>query len=189
MATPPKRPRIVSASPASSRNYLPLSLAPFHRNSFDTIMMATPPKRPRIVSASPASSSRMELSSSSSFSKCAKFSEFPLLSRSVESLWAEECVNIKRYDLYHLLKLNPEEASKSSSSSEVLCSSFFEEVVKGMNVVITVKKKVPQFANLYQLYCSTDQRPDLNLSREEDDLPLILVEVHSSPFAETVNFV
>ena len=111
--------------------------------------------------------------------------EFSLLSRSVESLWAEECENIKRYDLYHLLKLNPEEASKSSSSSEVLCSSFFEEVVKGMNVVITVKKKVPQFANLYQLY-STDQRPDLNLSREEDDLPLILVEVHSSPFAETV---
>ena len=51
---------------------------------------------------------------------------------------------------------------------------------------IIVNKKVPQFANLYPLYCSTDQRQDLNVFREKDDLPLILVEVHSSPFNATV---
>ena len=53
-------------------------------------------------------------------------------------------------------------------------------------MVITVRKKVPQFANLYPLYCSTDQRPDLTVSRKADNLPLILVEVHSSPFTATV---
>ena len=123
-------------------------------------------------------------SSSASFSQCAKFSEFPILSGSMDSLWPEECGDIKLYDL---LELIPEVAS---SSSEDLCSSFFEKVVRGMRmkeVVITVRKKVPQFANLYPLYCSTDQRPDLTVSRKADNLPLILVEVHSSPFAATVN--
>ena len=54
-------------------------------------------------------------------------------------------------------------------------------------VKITVRKKVPGFEKLYPLYVTTDQRPDLTVSRETDNLPLILVEVHSSPFAATVN--
>ena len=53
-------------------------------------------------------------------------------------------------------------------------------------MVITVRKRVPHFANLYPLYCSTDQRPGLTVSRRVDNLPLILVEVHSSPFHATV---
>lgn len=75
----------------------------------------------------------------------------------------------------------------SSSSSEDLCSSFFEKVVEGMQeVVLTVRKTVPQCTNLYPLYCSTDQRPDLTVSRKADNLPLILMEVISSPFTATV---
>ena len=54
-------------------------------------------------------------------------------------------------------------------------------------VKITVRKKVLGFEKLYPLYVTTDQRPDLTVSRETDNLPLILVEVHSSPFAATVN--
>ena len=101
--------------------------------------MTSPQKRRRITSASPTS---MKLSSSSSFTKYANFSEFPILWSSVDSLWAEECEDIKLYDLLALIP-----GVASSSSSEDLCSSFFEKVVRGMkNVVITVRKKVPQFA-------------------------------------------
>ena len=92
--------------------------------------------------------------------------------------------DMKHYDLSELL---PKGVAKSSSSED-LCSLFFREVVKGMKEVkITVRKKVLGFEKLYPLYVTTDQRPDLTVSRETDNLPLILVEVHSSPFAATVN--
>ena len=93
--------------------------------------------------------------------------------------------DMKLYDLSELL---PKGVAKSSSSED-LCSLFFrEKVVKGMEEVkITVRKKVFRFEKLYPLYVTTDQRPDLTVSRETDNLPLILVEVHSSPFAATVN--
>ena len=97
---------------------------------------------------------------------------------------------MKLYDLLELLpELLPKGVAKSSSSSEDLCSLFFQEkVVKGMEEVkITVRKKVVGFEKLYPLYVTTDQRPDLTVSRETDNLPLILVEVRSSPFAATVN--
>ena len=97
---------------------------------------------------------------------------------------------MKLYDLLELLpELLPKGVAKSSSSSEDLCSLFFQEkVVKGMEEVkITVRKKVVGFEKLYPLYVTTDQQPDLTVSRKTDNLPLILVEVRSSPFAATVN--
>ena len=95
----------------------------------------------------------------------------------------EDFGDIKLYDLSAL-------SEGVTESSEDLCFLFFEEVVKGMEmkeeVKMTVRKKAPGFKNLYELYVNTDQRPDLTVCRETDNLPLILVEVHSSPFAATV---
>ena len=115
----------------------------------------------------------------------------PLLSGSSYTFKPEEFQDMKDYCLMHLLpKLSLLEKAKSS---EELCLLFFEEVVRKMKdvkmkeVKITVRKKVHKFKKLYPLYVTTDQRPDLNVFRETDDLPLILVEVHSSPFAATVN--
>ena len=50
-----------------------------------------------------------------------------------------------------------------------------------MEVVVTARRKVTEFAELYPLYCSTDQRPDVLVSRKVDNL--MLVEV---PFSATV---
>ena len=138
-------------------------------------MMATPKKRKM-------SSSTSGKKSSSNF---ANFRDLPILSASMDTFVPEYFGDMKHYDLSELL---PKGVAKSSSSED-LCSLFFrEKVVKGMKEVkITVRKKVLGFEKLYPLYVTTDQRPDLTVSRETDNLPLILVEVHSSPFAATVN--
>ena len=131
------------------------------------------------------SSSTSSKKSSSNFANSASFSDdLPILSMSVvATVTPEDIGDMKLYDLSELL---PEE---ESSTSEGLCSLFFQEkVVKGMEEVkITVRKKVLGFQRLYPLYVTTDQRPDLTVSRKMDNLPLILVVVHSSPFAITVN--
>ena len=143
--------------------------------------MATPKKR--------TMSSSSSKKSSSNFANSANFNALPLLSRSRDTFIPKEIGDMKHYYLLPLLpKLSKRVAM--SSSSEDLCFWFFEEVVRGMKmkeVKITVRKKVPGFEKLYPLYVTTDQRPDLTVSRETENLPLILVEVHSSPFAATVN--
>ena len=144
--------------------------------------MATPKKR--------AMSSSSSKKSSSNFANGAiNSSALPLLSGSIDTFQPEDFGDIKHYYLLPLLpKLSKGVAM--SSSTEDLCLLFFEEVVKGMKmkeVKITVRKEVPGFEKLYPLYVTTDQRPDLTVSGKTDNLPLILVEVHSSPFAATVN--
>ena len=115
----------------------------------------------------------------------------PLLSGSSYTFKPEKFQDMNDYSLMHLLPKLP--LLEKAKSSEELCLLFFEEVVRKMKdvkmkeVKITVRKKVLKFKKLYPLYVTTDQRPDLNVFRETDDLPLILVEVHSSPFAATVN--
>jgi hypothetical protein len=112
----------------------------------------------------------------------ADFNSLPSLRKALQSLWPQNCDDIKLYDLVALVP----EVTNDPSSEEV-CSLFFKKVVVGMQEVdITVRKGVPHFAHLYPLYCSTDQRPDLTVFRRADKLPLILVEVHSSPFQATV---
>ena len=149
-----------------------------------TLMMG-PPKKMKM------SSSTSSKKSSSNFANCANFSALralPLLSRSSDSFRPADFVDMKYYCLRPLLpELSKEVAMKSS---EDLCLLFFKEVVRGMKmkeVKITVRKEVPGFEKLYPLYVTTDQQPDLTVSRKTDNLPLILVEVHSSPFAATVN--
>ena len=150
-------------------------------------------KRMRMSSSS-TSGSTSGKKSSSIFANSANFIGLPLLSGSSYTFEPEEFQDMKHYCLMPLLHELPELPELSEevmkSSSEDLCLLFFEEVVKGMKmkeVKITVRKEVAGFEKLYPLYVTTDQRPDLNVFRETDDLPLILVEVHSSPFAATVN--
>ena len=130
-------------------------------------------------------SSSSSKKSSSNFASGADLSTLPMLSGWQGTFEPEDFGVMKHYDLLALL---PPELSKEdkSSSSEKLCSMFFDKVegMKEMNK--TVGKKVPEFEKLYPLYVTTDQRPDLTVSRKADDLPLILVEVHTSPFAATV---
>ena len=139
------------------------------------------------ISTGSASSKKL----SSIVANSANLIGLPLLSGSSYTFKPEEFQDMNDYCLMHLLpKLSTLEKAKSS---EELCLLFFEEVVRKMKdvkmkeVKITVRKKVHKFKKLYPLYVTTDQRPDLNVFRETDDLPLILVEVHSSPFAATVN--
>ena len=147
--------------------------------------MATPKKRKMSSSTSSEKSSSNFANSANfrDFANSANFRDLPILSGSIGTFLPEYYGDMKLYDLSELL---PE---AKSSSSEDLCSLFFQEkVVKGMEEVkITVRKKVPGFKKLYPLYVTTDQRPDLTVSRKTDNLPLILVEVHSSLFAATVN--
>ena len=150
-------------------------------------------KRMRMSSSS-TSGSTSGKKSSSIFANSANFIGLPLLSGSSYTFEPEEFQDMKHYCLMPLLHELPELPELSEevmkSSSEDLCLLFFEEVVKGMKmkeVKITVRKEVARFEKLYPLYVTTDQQPDLTVSRKTDDLPLILVEVHSSPFAATVN--
>jgi hypothetical protein len=147
-------------------------------------------KRMRMSSSS-TSGSTSGKKSSSIFANSANFIGLPLLSGSSYTFKPEEFQDMKDYCLMHLLPKLP--LLEKAKSSEELCLLFFEEVVRKMKdvkmkeVKITVRKEVAGFEKLYPLYVTTDQRPDLNVFRETDDLPLILVEVHSSPFAATVN--
>ena len=93
------------------------------------------------------------------------------------SLSPEECEDMNSYNLLALV-------ASTDMSSEELCFCYFVEVVKGL--MLTLRKKANQFEKLLPLHCSTDQRPDVTVSRKRDSLPLIVVEVHSSPFATTV---
>ena len=162
--------------------------------------MATPSKRRKVSSSTSNFANSASFSDgfsppflsgnseNSPFSACTRsilrLCRLPILSMSVVATVTPE--NIGDMKLYDLSELLPKE---ESSTSEDLCSLFFQEkVVKGMEEVkITVRKKVLVFQRLYPLYATTDQRPDLTVSRKMDNLPLILVEVHSSPFAITVN--
>ena len=130
-------------------------------------------------------SSSSSKKSSSNFVIGANLSSLPLLLGSLSTFNPEDFDEMKHYDLLALLQ-PPKLSEVDKMSSEELCSMFFEKVdgMKEMNK--TVRKKVPGLEKLYPLYVTTDQRPDLTVSRKVDNLPLILVEVHSSPFAATV---
>ena len=125
-------------------------------------------------------------SSSSVSAQCSTtFRNLPILTMS-GSFSPEDCENAKHYNLLALVQ------STNAASSDELCYSYFEAIIKEEVVpevvpemTLTMRKKVAQFEKLLPLHCSTDQRPDVAVVRKSDDLPLMLVEVHSSPFTNS----
>ena len=77
----------------------------------------------------------------------------------------------------------------NEEKSESFCSRYLETFKELDSEVVELKvdKNYSQFEFLPELHCTMSQRPDVAIVRKYDQLTLLPVEVHSSPFSDSIN--
>ena len=75
----------------------------------------------------------------------------------------------------------------NEEKSESFCSRYLETFKElDSEVELKVDKNYSQFEFLPELHCTMSQRPDVAIVRKCDQLTLLPVEVHSSPFSDSI---
>ena len=96
--------------------------------------------------------------------------------------------NIKKYNLFEM-GVSKEMEIVNEENSDTFCSRYletFKELDSGV-VELKVDKNYSQFEFLPELHCTMVQHPDVAIVRKCDQLTLLPVEVHSSPFSYSIN--
>ena len=120
-----------------------------------------------------------KLDSASTLSKTARQLDSRFLKWDVDSQSLEFCVEKKSYSLRSLYR------SSSGRSSEQNCRDYLRQILP-QDWKFTVMKKLTILSNLPPLVCTVDQRPDITVYPPASDIPVTIVEVHSSPYESTI---
>jgi len=125
---------------------------------------------------------------SSSASSVARYSvqERPLIGRDPSFPQVQTCAESNWYSLSDLLKSE----SDSARQSEGACKDYLAQILRQTHLnqyKFKVKPKLAGLESLMPLYCSVPHLPDVQVfSSRVPGLPVVVVEVHSSPYGCTI---
>ena len=117
------------------------------------------------------------LRSSSIFSQGYDLVNCSLIERHLGSAFADVCASEKRYNLKDLWIREKETIRLCEDKNEAACSAYLKEIL-GTSYEYKVDNGIAGLGSLPPLYCSTIQRPDVQVL--QGDQILLVIKVHSS---------
>ena len=117
------------------------------------------------------------LRSSSIFSQGYDLVNCSLIKRHLGSAFADVCASEKLYNLKDLWICEKETIRLCEDKNEAACSAYLKEIL-GTSYEYKVDNGIAGLGSLPPLYCSTIQRPDVQVL--QGNQILLVIEVHSS---------